>query len=64
MNPCGKQWYETKEVAVAHMNRMKASPACKKPDRLGVYYCERCEGFHVGNSTTRPWHTLCIGEHK
>jgi len=65
MNPCGKQWHQSEWSANEHLKSMLAQPRIKRPDLLGVYFCEACEGWHVGHNYMLAWKdSLCIGEHK
>jgi len=47
LNPCGKYYYVSLEEASARMARMKPQYPGKV---LNVYFCTRCEGFHVGHT--------------
>ena len=44
---CGsKQRHETEEAARAHLDALVADPDA---ERLAVYLCDYCRGFHVGH---------------
>lgn len=64
MNPCGKFWHKTEEEATQHLAVMLKQPSIRKGYLLDAYYCEDCEGWHIGHSHYKGIKQLCIGEHK
>ncbi len=51
---CGKETYKFRKDAKRHRDRIANLRDEYKPGlKIEVYYCERCEGYHVGHS--RAW---------
>lgn len=64
MITCGKVWYPTQDEAMVMVDSMKARLQTKRPDLLGAYFCENCEGWHVGHNYYLRIKHLCVGEMK
>ena len=50
LNPCGKWWYRTKAEAETQMARQKPDPNRGPGWELNVYYCQGCQGWHIGHT--------------
>lgn len=47
---CGrKRSHPTKQAAIWEMDHLKGIPGVRDPDRLDVYRCGFCVGWHVGH---------------
>lgn len=63
MSPCGKEWFNTKAEAQRKMeSRIAVGRLNKQVDLLNAYYCERCEGWHLGHNYLLAITHLCVGE--
>ena len=56
-NNCGKRVYASRSVAKSDAKNLTGSgDSHTKPGKLRPYYCDRCEGWHIGHSTLgRPY---------
>ena len=46
----GKRRYRNRKIATEAMESIRAAGTdMKKPQRLNVYFCVHCHGFHVGH---------------
>ena len=52
MEPCGKKWFRSKAEAEAELPSMRPTRGPKF--RLNAYYCEGCDGFHIGHTRIKP----------
>lgn len=50
LNPCGQVWYLTQEDAERAMQHMRSTPKFER----SVYFCKRCDGYHVSVKRRSP----------